>query len=767
MDSGIRRRLKLTPTPRCTRLGRRLQAVASLGAIAWCVSAAIAAEAPPPSPYALEVVHVLAYREQVDQTALKLMAKPMDTPRSVTIIDSGRVREQGFKRIQDTLAYVPGMFAFGVNEDTYRFYSRGFNMGPDDTRFDGFSGYAIDMTQSPSLFGIEQAVLLRGPAGLLYGASALPGGVINLVGKKPQAAPFTHVDFSYQTYAGGGVALGSHAGEGMEIDTNGLLTPQGEITYRLNAMLDNRAFFTDGITDRHRGVLGAATWKFGAERRFSLTALFQYQAQPFAYGRGFVISPSTSRVTNDGLTGPINTNDLSPISNNLSGGLRTLFQRTAGIDFTAQLATNWVTKISYRYFSANARQDQFVLQPGTLRQLDVGDSFSWVIDRRQTARETDRRNHGFDWQSTYEFAPVPGVKNLTQFGFNGRIYQTTAERSAPMQPNQSPFNIYSGVALSPLVDAHPVLIDSFLTDDFYWNAYAQNQTSFKDRWILTLSLGYGEQEFGRDYPASLIPPANLDKLTATRKGEVTPNAGLLYHLSPSIALYGSFATSYSPAPGESEDINGQTGNFRPVTGRSFEVGAKCETRDKQFSTSISVYDTRLEDVLVQSDPTQLNSKGNRYFIQTGGGRRARGIEWSARGQIVPAWNLELTGSYIDARYRGEGRIVGSRMERTPPWSFSLYNRFGFFRGRLTANVGAIWQDIRLSTARTPAAPDPLVMPAYARVDAGLIYHLGESWEAAASIENALDRRYFLTGATGAALEVGAPRTVSFRISYRQ
>jgi iron complex outermembrane receptor protein len=397
------------------------------------------------------------------------------------------------------------------------------------------------------------------------------------------------------------------------------------------------------------------------------------------------------------------------------------------------------------------------------------DPLSWVISRQQTARETYRRNHGFDGQTTYEHAFDATTKNLTQLGYNGRIYRTVRERSAAAQPIQSPINIYTGVAVTPLLDAHPALIDNFLTDDFYWNLYGQNQTTWNQRWVLTLGAGYGEQEFGRKYPANLTPPANLAQVTATRRGELTPNAGLVYRATREVALFASYSTSYSPAPGDSQNASGVIGEFRPVTGQSYEAGVKRDAADGRMTVTLSLFETRLDHALVQSDPTQLNPNGVRYFTQVGGTRRTRGVEFSGSVRPLPSWRIDATASYLDARYFGEGRVVGSRMERTPPWAFSARTRYDFTNGVAKgwgASLGVVWQDTRWSTQRTTAAPDPLLLPSYASVDAALFYRIGAKWDVAINCENLFDKIYFITGATGSALETGAPRTVSFRITYR-
>ncbi|PTY02150.1 hypothetical protein DB347_24830 [Opitutaceae bacterium EW11] len=705
-----------------------------------------------------------------DSTTLKLPIALHETPRSVTVLTADRIAEQDFQRLEDTFRYVPGVFSRSQDGDSYHFLSRGFDMGPDETKIDGFSGLLAGGTFSPTLFGIEQVVYLRGPAGIQYGAAATPGGVINLITKKPLfTGSFNRVDARYSTYAGSGLSLGDHPSELVSIETNQLLGTGGAFAYRIAAQAQNQASYKDGILDRQRAFLAALTWKFGRGQRFSITPLIEYQKQPFGAGRAVSISPSTSLTTNDGAIGSIHTDDLSPLALNLASGSRILTHQMAGLDFSAELGDGWRLLATYRYLRADSDANQFTPQTASLRQLDPANPRSWVIDRRQTVSQTDRRNHAFDVQTTYELRPTEAVSNLTQLGINGRFFRTTASRSAATQPNQSPINVYTGAELSPLVDAQPRLVDSYLSDDFYWNLYAQNQTRIADRWVVTAGAGYGEQRYGRSYPAGQLPPANLDQILATRRGDVTPNAAVVFNVSRHISLYASYSTSYSPAPGDYEDARGETGNFSPTTGSNYETGAKLDWPEHHASATLSVFQTELDNVLVQSEVSDLNPRGNRYYVQTGGGRRTRGAEFSAEYRPVPAWRLQATGSYLDARYRGEGRLPGSRAERTPPWAFSLYQRYDLSSGplkNLGFSTGLIWQDKRWSAARTAAAPDPLLLPSYTRVDLGLYYRLGAHWDFALHVENALNEVYFVNGTTGAALELGAPRSISLRAGYR-
>ena len=168
--------------------GRALTAALSAGQLSLAICA-VAATTPPPASDALvslEKFEVIGTRpETADATALKLPTSVLDTPRSVTVFDASRLREQDIQTGGDLLFWVPGLNTNGAVQESYHFYARGYRMAPNDWRVDGFAGRVTGGSYNPNLFGVEQVSILKGPAGLLYGASGLPGGMINLVSKKP------------------------------------------------------------------------------------------------------------------------------------------------------------------------------------------------------------------------------------------------------------------------------------------------------------------------------------------------------------------------------------------------------------------------------------------------------------------------------------------------------------------------------------------------------------------------------------------------------
>lgn len=92
-------------------------------------------------------------------------------------------------------------------------------------------------------------------------------------------------------------------------------------------------------------------------------------------------------------------------------------------------------------------------------------------------------------------------------------------------------------------------------------------------------------------------------------------------------------------------------------------------------------------------------------------------------------------------------------------------------GRLASlgtGLGVVWQTARFggNGAMTAAAPDPLLLPDFTRVDASLTYRRSGQTDLGVHCENLTDQGIFVSGTVGSSLEIAAPRTLMFRIGYR-
>lgn len=691
----------------------------------------------------------------VDSTTLKLPITLHETPRSVSVIEAERIREQNFRTPVDTFYYTPSIFPNSTASGGYHFIARGFRMSPDETRIDGFSGFYVGGGQSPQmLYGVERIVVQRGPVGLLYGATALPGGLINIITKKPSEIASTRMDLTTATYAGNGVDFGDRATFGWELDSTGPLTKDGRVLYRGILAGDNSDQYTDDVVNKTRYLNAALTFKLDTDGRHTFTPLVQFSDNLRPAGAAMVISPSTSLNVNDGSFGPINTDDLSPLSVNLHEGGRSDTMLVAGFDFRSQPGEALTFNAGYRFINYETDINQWTPQVNSAAQRNQLVN-SNTVSRVQAKSEADRASHNFDVNGIYEFQPTDWWKDLAQVGLNGRFYRSEARTATgPLGTPQSPINIYTGAA-APVTDVATGWGPTALDDDFYWNTYFQNQAAFLDEmFVLTFGLGYGQQHFN-DAP--------------TREGDVTPNAALVYNPTKQLALYASYSTSYQPADPTLQDFAGQSGTFAPQTGVNYEVGAKYDLPSNRASVAAALFRTERDNVIAQDTSLgTVNTNGQPYYLQQGG-QRADGVELSGELRLQKNWRLIGTFAWIDASY--QTGAFPEPVAKTPEFSWSLFTRYEITRGplkNLVANLGVIWQDERLAgnAARTATSPDPLLLPDFYRVDAGISYKLNSHADVALNIANLCDEKIFVDGTTGATLLIAAPRTLTLRFGYR-
>lgn len=697
------------------------------------------------------------------ETTFRLPATLRETPRSLTLISSERIREQNFRQVPDALAYVPNMTVNSYRTGGYHFYSRGYRMAPDDTRVDGFAGINVGGGFGAALFGVEQVVLLRGPAGLLYGSAGSPGGFINLITKKPQELRSTRIDLRTGGYAGNGVRLGERFSGGADVDSTGALLNNERVLYRTLFSIENMNYFTNDVLDRNRYANGSLTFKLDKEGRYTITPLVQYTRFNRPAGGGIVVSPSTSLTTNDNVSSPINERDISRPDVNLSAGGRVDETLMTGFDVRAVVTDRLRVGGTYRYIDFEYFINQFTPQVSTSAQINQLRTQN-TVSRLQSKSDNTQRNHSYDINATYELRSAGWWRNMTQIGvYNRRLSTRTTTPAGTVPGAGSPINIYTGAFATPLVDSHPALVRGNPNETSYLNGYVQNRTSLdNNRWIVTLGLGYGRNTVNN----------------VTRRGAFIPNAALAFNASSRLLLYASYAESFNPNDASLQDISGRINPFEPTIGKNYETGAKFDLWNRRLSSTVSFFHNEISNALVQSGPNDFNPNGLRYYVEAGT-RRGRGVELTTDYQALASWRISGAASYLDAIYTGEApasalstaAIPGSRAEKSPRWSFNLWNRYDRSEGRLKgfgAGLGLIWQDERLGSngARTRSAPDPLILPAFTRVDAALFYRLNKNIDFSLNFENLFDELIFVNASVGSSIEIAAPRNVSFRIGYR-
>ena len=225
----------------------KLPAAVALAAAAFALSAQAADDYK-----TVEAVSVTA-------EALKIDTSTEETPQTVSVISHEELDNKILRKVDDALRYTPGFVnPYGADYDSNWIRMRGF---PVTTLIDGQTQYQegyFDTTVEP--FGLEAVEVVSGPASSLYGDSQ-PGGVVNLVTKKPTKTPQHSVTVTAgtQKFIQGGLEISDFASE------------DGSKRYRLVAMANREDSFVDDV-DGWRAYI-APSFTIDISEKTSLTFL--------------------------------------------------------------------------------------------------------------------------------------------------------------------------------------------------------------------------------------------------------------------------------------------------------------------------------------------------------------------------------------------------------------------------------------------------------------------------------------------------------------
>ena len=147
-----------------------------------------------------------------------------------------------------------------------------------------------------------------------------------------------------------------------------------------------------------------------------------------------------------------------------------------------------------------------------------------------------------------------------------------------------------------------------------------------------------------------------DRLPANNDGdrimdELSPTVGLVVEASPTLSVFGNFATSLD-TPTTTELANtpeGGTGfnpNLNPQTGNTGEVGFRGQASGR-FAFELSAFLTKLKNELV---PFETAAQDGRVFRRNSGESTYKGLEASVRAVLPQGVSGQLSYTLVDAKF---------------------------------------------------------------------------------------------------------------------
>ena len=278
--------------------------------------------------------------------------------------------------------------------------------------------------------------------------------------------------------------------------------------------------------------------------------------------------------------------------------------------------------------------------------------------------------------------------------------------------------------------------------------YLQDQIRWSPQWQLTLGLRH-------DQLAVDLQDRAANQALASRDQLWSPRAALLYQPVERLSLYASYGVGHAPRAGEQlTGLSPGNQDLQPEKFTNYELGLKWLVREG-LEASAALY--RLD----RGNAAVTGSASDTQVLVDG--QRTRGLELSLAGQWRPGWHVMGAYTWQDSRVRttlSPAAPAGASMPHVPRHSFALWNRVTL-DARWAAGLG-----VTLRGAVFTSTDNTVRLPGYARVDAALFYTVRSDLRLQLNLDNLLDRRYYAFAHSNNNITPGSPRALRLGLTLQ-
>jgi iron complex outermembrane receptor protein len=637
-------------------------------------------------------------------TATKTSTPGKLVPQTIESLPVEDITAFGNSTLSNALVGIPGINASG------------------DTRFDGLNirgfkasndfyldGFRDDMQYTRDLGNIENVEILKGPAAVLYGRGS-SGGIINRVTKKPEAGLGSKLT----------TRIGSNNFYRADADLNGEVNE--DVQVRLNMAYEDAGSFRKDVDSKRNMVAPSINWNVNDD----VTWLVQYERHESERvpDRGI---PSVNGSFIDVPIDTVYSNTDRDYINDIAQSARSRLTWDINPDLQLRHLFSYInlrSKFDNTYVSGvKANGD---LKRSRYQQDLKANNFSNIFELEHQF-ETGAAEHNLllGWEQSWQERIPKLYKNVDPVPV-GNVYQ----------PGTLPS--HNGQMKTASDKEHKVGSYGF---------YLQDQVAMGD-WIALAGVRYDDFK--------VKTHDNKGHLEETvSNSSWSPRLGLVWSPVKEHSAYLSYSKTFSPVGGGLISVTPgkEANNLDPEYTRLYETGVKSDWFDGSLATTLSVYrlemyNKRTKDPL---DPTRT--------ILTGL-QRTDGIELSFKGFITEDITVRGGVAYQDAELvKAEDNLQGNRPSKTSRLNGQFYVGYkqdsGWFGETGFVAVGERFADRK----------NTLSLSGYARFDARVGYEWND-WIAQLSIENLLDKEYYVSATSASQIMPGAPREFYLTTSYK-
>lgn len=740
------------------------------------VVAPVVAPPTPPTPDVIEEVLVttsLPFRYQtIANSQVDGGIAYFDSSRFINTIPAQLLQDQQPKELMDVLKYASGITpGDGMADTNDDMFIRGFQRHAvylDGFRLSENSGIKLLPVN------VEQIDILKGPSTLLYG-QAEPGGIVNIIRKRPQD----------ETFVRAGIGGGTFGRRSLDGDINLAAPVDSAMNFRLVAALDERDESGEILNLHQELIAPSASWQLTDVTSIDAGYEFQYSEQEVS--RDFrALNPS----------GPF------------KGATMEELVRQARPEFSSEsnlyhaqlnhyLNDDWRLSAKYVWQRENrlgirTTGETLTTTNALFNRAELGDHFYLLTVGSQLAlpfifhpTESDPLFSLGPVRSLYDEEAEEFINNFrmsldgsfatgswlhhTNIGadwYQQDIYKAYYTEKRYLLPGQywpvSEMDEHGYEIIMALLDARDMpaemsaLEQRLLYDDY--GIFIQDNIELNERWSATLGTRFAsiQGDFSDITEDEITPLQTYNRFSS--------QAGLVFKPVEEYSFFINYSESLR-ANYHIDDIGSSP--VDPELSDQFEVGVKSRLWDGKLMSSLAFFDINKRNIV------DLKIVEGYKISPEAHEQNSRGIDVDFTWQVTSELNVMGAVSLINAKMVS-GDLQGKVPDLVAEQTASLFANYRL-QHNLELNVGVsyVGERTNYSVGAAFEGVDELgdqvnVLNPYALIDLGVTYYFdwgGTTNKFQLLVNNAMDENYYTTILGGTRFNPGNGRTLYGRVEF--
>lgn len=608
-------------------------------------------------------------------TGSRMREKVQNLPFPIQVISHEFLRDFGFFDLDENFNFSSTYQSMDTENGTQRV--RG--LGATKSLRDGFS--QIGMLADP--VSIDRLETIKGASAAMYGETQ-PGGMTNIISKRPKTKPQYRLSASYGDYD---LFRGT-------IEATGPLSADRKTAYLLAGGYYETGYEQDYARLRQRSLSGAISHQFSDRTNLFLRTEHIFRSSgtltPIGFARNTSIADPTKRVTRLATElGEINVAGPNAFQRREVNSATLIFEHKVNDIISTRFGANWFNRqnwnftqigtLVYELAGANAgkvsRSPSFgsVTEDAGSIQVDIIARY-WMANRKLE----NRTLLTLDFFSNYHTDPVYNLPTgaATVPGTIGYLAARGlfAQTMDPFAPNPN----FNTPAYTP-ANFNRITRWNHNRTNVYGISLRHQVAAFRDVAFLYGGLRHDLVRYSLANKAAAAMAGDPSLIT-TEKGSdrsTTPSAGINVKVVNGVRAYANYARSFF-ANTQNRSVGANTQSEK---GSGFDYGFKVSLLESRLNFTIGGYYVQRYNVGVDIFDDAVGALVNQQIGKT----RSRGFEFDASWQVSSLTTALFGLGTVDAVVTEAGRDidqVGRQVPRQPYSNAYLALRHSFRNGAL-------------------------------------------------------------------------------------